>query len=71
MANAFRDAEFYKSGGGVTVSGGEPFMQSEFLTELAKSAKKRRHPYMCRNIKRRALKTCSLQKNTPSEHIPF
>lgn len=39
MATVLRDAEFYKSGGGVTVSGGEPFMQSEFLTELLKSAK--------------------------------
>lgn len=34
-----RDAEFYKDGGGVTFSGGEPFMQSEFLIELLKAAK--------------------------------
>lgn len=34
-----RDAEFYKNGGGMTVSGGEPFSQSEFLLELLKAAK--------------------------------
>jgi len=30
---------FYKTGGGVTVSGGEPFMQAEFLTEVLKGCK--------------------------------
>lgn len=42
MSEVVRDKIFYKnSGGGMTVSGGEPLMQSEFLLALLKSAKKR------------------------------
>lgn len=37
---AVRDREFYdRSGGGVTVSGGEPFAQADFLRELLASAR--------------------------------
>lgn len=40
MSEVIRDKAFYgNSGGGITVSGGEPLMQSEFLLALLKSAK--------------------------------
>ena len=39
MQTVLRDAPFYRDGGGLTVSGGEPFMQSNFLCELLKAAK--------------------------------
>lgn len=34
-----RDREFYRDGGGMTVSGGEPFLQSAFLIALLAAAK--------------------------------
>ncbi len=41
MDEILKDEAFYrKSGGGVTFSGGEPFMQSEFLKALAKKCQK-------------------------------
>ena len=39
---AQRDAAFYKDGGGITVSGGEPLTHGIFLIELLKAAKKQR-----------------------------
>jgi len=39
MTEVLRDASFYKQGGGMTVSGGEPFMQPDLLVALLKSAK--------------------------------
>ena len=40
MDEILKDEAFYrKSGGGVTFSGGEPFMQSEFLKALAKNVR--------------------------------
>ena len=42
IAEVLRDNDFYKnSGGGVTVSGGEPLMQPDFLIALLKAAKER------------------------------
>ena len=40
MAVINRYKPYYKDNGGITVSGGEPLMQSEFLTELFKECKK-------------------------------
>lgn len=35
------DEVFFQYGGGVTFSGGEPFMQGEFLIEILKDVRKK------------------------------
>ena len=40
VKKVLRFKPYFKNGGGVTISGGEPFMQAEFLTELLKKLKK-------------------------------
>ena len=39
IKRALRYKSYWKNGGGITVSGGEPLLQIEFLTELFKKAK--------------------------------
>lgn len=40
VKKALRFKPYFKNGGGVTVSGGEPFMQADFLIELLKKLKR-------------------------------
>ena len=42
IKEAEKDQAFFKYGGGVTISGGEPFYQIEFLEELLKALKEKR-----------------------------
>ena len=39
------DEVFFQHGGGVTFSGGEPFMQGEFLIEILKKMSERKNSY--------------------------
>ena len=41
IEKAERYKEYWKNGGGITVSGGEPLLQIDFLTKLLKSAKQK------------------------------
>ena len=41
LVKAFRSREYWGTEGGITVSGGEPLLQLEFLTELFEKAKKK------------------------------
>ena len=51
MREVEKDRSFYrKSGGGMTLSGGEPLMQGEFALELIRAAKK---VGLIRRLKRR------------------
>ncbi len=58
IAEVEKDRDFYGENGGMTLSGGEPFFQSEFALELLRSAKER-------GINT-AVETCGM---TPSEVI--
>ena len=39
LAQAMRYKSYWKDGGGITVSGGEPLMQMDFMIELFRKAK--------------------------------
>lgn len=45
-ARLLRFRPYFKRGGGVTFSGGEPLMQPEFLSEMLRAAPSSRHPYL-------------------------
>ena len=51
MATVLRDKPFYdRSGGGLTLSGGEPFMQPEMADSATASQPRSRYSYCGRNL---------------------
>ena len=65
IAEVLKDSSFYKnSGGGMTLSGGEPFMQHEFSLELLKEAKENRL-HTC-------IETCGyVRRNILERFVPY
>jgi pyruvate formate lyase activating enzyme len=54
MATVLRDKPFYRSGGGITLSGGEPFMNPELAHALFKASHDG-DPHRRRNLPARAV----------------
>lgn len=51
LQRALRYRSYWRGGGGITVSGGEPLLQIDFLLELFEEAKKAGHPHRHRHVR--------------------